>query len=164
MVCTQVSRERQGEAIDRSAFRDIIKMLLDLGVNSRAVYEADFENAFLEVSTLFYRQEASQLVSNNTCPEYLRKAQRRLEEEIQRVEQYLDNSTEPKIRETVEREMLLTHMQTLLHMEGSGLVAMISKDQIDGTAPPFSLHVTAVGWFLFLVIVCALSFPFPSPV
>jgi len=73
IVLGTILRERLGESIDRSAMRDVIKMLLDLGVNSRTVYEEDFEKHFLEESVVFYKRESGHFISSNTCSEYLQK-------------------------------------------------------------------------------------------
>lgn len=50
-----VARERRGEVVDRLAIRNACQMLMVLGINSRAVYEEDFEKPFLHQSSEFYR-------------------------------------------------------------------------------------------------------------
>lgn len=50
-----VARERRGEVVDRLAIRNACQMLMVLGINSRAVYEEDFEKPFLHQSAEFYR-------------------------------------------------------------------------------------------------------------
>lgn len=73
ILLSAVQRERVGEAIDHVSFREITKMLLDLGVGSRSVYEEDFEKHFLEESTAFYNRESAHYISSNTCSEYLQR-------------------------------------------------------------------------------------------
>lgn len=51
-------------------------MLIDLGVNSRAVYEEDFEKKFLESSSAFYRVESQEFIASNSCSDYMRKVRR----------------------------------------------------------------------------------------
>ena len=48
-------------------------MLVDLGVNTRTVYEEDFEIFFLETSANFYRIESNAFVTSNSCADYLKK-------------------------------------------------------------------------------------------
>jgi len=55
-----------------------------------------------------------------------------LKEEMNRVAHYLDPSTESKIREKVEKEMIANHMKTLIEMENSGLISQLRDDKIDG--------------------------------
>lgn len=123
-----VARERSGEVIERSLVRAATQMLVDLGPS---VYEADFEAPFLAAASDFYRKEAQALVASCDCPEYLRRAERRLAEEAERVRLYLDASTEPKIARVVEDELIREQMRALVEMEGSGLVAMLEADKYD---------------------------------
>lgn len=51
----------------------ITHMLIDLGINSRAVYEEDFEKQFLETSSNFYRLESQDFISSNSCSDYMKK-------------------------------------------------------------------------------------------
>jgi cullin 3 len=88
-------------------------MLIDLGVNSRTVYEEDFEKPFLETSSNFYRVESQEFIASNACADYMKKAETRIKEELDRVTHYLDASTEPKIKEVVERELIAAHMKPL---------------------------------------------------
>ena len=50
-----VMRERKGEVVDRIAIKNGCQMLMVLGINSRAVYEEDFERPFLQQSAEFYK-------------------------------------------------------------------------------------------------------------
>ena len=43
---------------------------------------------------------------------------------------YLDKSTEPRIREVAERELIAKHMRTIAEMEHSGVVAMIEDGKL----------------------------------
>jgi cullin 3 len=57
---------------------DITHMLVDLGINSRSVYEEDFERHFLETSANFYRVESQEFIASNSCPDYMKKVCRRV--------------------------------------------------------------------------------------
>ena len=57
-----VMRERKGEVVDRIAIKNACQMLMVLGINSRSVYEEDFERPFLQQSAEFYRVSCRQLV------------------------------------------------------------------------------------------------------
>ncbi|GFY83000.1 cullin 3 [Actinidia rufa] len=131
-----VQRERTGEVIDRGLTRNIIKMLMDLG---SSVYQVDFEKPFLDVSADFYRGESQQFIECCDCGYYLKKAERRLNEEIERVSHYLDAKSEAKITNVVEKEMIENHMQSLVHMENSGLVNMIVDDKYEDLGRMYSL-------------------------
>lgn len=134
-----VLHEREGEVIDRSLFRNITQMLIDLGVNSRTVYEEDFEIHFLETSASFYKRESSEFIAVNTASDYMRKVETRINEEMARVEHYLDDSTEPKIKEVVEKELISSHMKTLIEMEGSGCISLLKDDKMDDLSRMYDL-------------------------
>lgn len=91
-------------------------MLVDIGVNSRIVYEEDFETFFLEATKEFYYVESQQCISSNSCPDYMKKIENRRREELDRVQHYLDQSSENKVREVVEAELIAKHMHTLVHV------------------------------------------------
>ncbi|KAL6969584.1 Cullin-3A [Sarracenia purpurea var. burkii] len=131
-----ILRERTGEVIDRGLMRNIIKMLMDLGPS---VYQQDFENPFLEVSADFYRVESQKFIECCDCGDYLKKAERRLNEEIERVSHYLDTKSEAMITNVVEKEMIANHMLRLVHMENSGLVNMLLDDKYEDLGRMYNL-------------------------
>jgi cullin 3 len=134
-----IQRERQGEVVNRGLLKNIIQMLVDLGIKNRTVYEEEFEKPFLEMSTQFYQAESVQFMSENNCSEYLKKIERRIREEMDRVRHYLDPQTEPKIKEVVERELIWRHMKSLVEMEGSGEVSMLKDDKYEDLARMYNL-------------------------
>ncbi|RYR64882.1 hypothetical protein Ahy_A03g010909 isoform A [Arachis hypogaea] len=87
----------------------------------------------------FYRVESQKFIECCDCGDYLKKAERRLNEEIDRVSHYLDPRTEKKITNVVEKEMIENHMLRLIHMENSGLVHMFSDDKYDDLGRMYNL-------------------------
>lgn len=134
-----IQKERQGEVIERGLLKNITQMLVDLGINTRSVYEELFEKPFLETSASFYSVESQEFIASNSCSDYLKKVETRLKEEMNRVAHYLDPSTESKIREKVEKEMIANHMKTLIEMENSGLISQLRDDKIDDLARMYHL-------------------------
>ncbi len=55
ILLEMVVRERRGEIVDRLSIKAACQMLMVLGIDSRAVYEEDFERPFLAQSAEFYR-------------------------------------------------------------------------------------------------------------
>eukprot|EP00301_Raphidiophrys_heterophryoidea_P025148 c8369_g1_i2.p1 GENE.c8369_g1_i2~~c8369_g1_i2.p1 ORF type:complete len:545 (-),score=95.66 c8369_g1_i2:97-1731(-) len=103
-------------------------MLMELGNN---VYAEEFERPLLEDTAQFYRIEAEGHISICTCPEYLRMAHKRITQEQQRVHDYLDKSSEEKIRSRVERELIQVHMKKLVENPESGFIIMLSLGLIE---------------------------------
>ena len=68
--------------------------------------------------------------------------QARLSEEADRVSYYLDPSTEPRLREVAERELIAKHMRALAEMEHTGVVAI--RPHTPCTAHTVRLHLGAL--------------------
>eukprot|EP00882_Tetradesmus_deserticola_P002834 GHRQ01003012.1.p1 GENE.GHRQ01003012.1~~GHRQ01003012.1.p1 ORF type:complete len:735 (+),score=416.28 GHRQ01003012.1:173-2206(+) len=131
-----VSRERAGEIVDRALLRATTQMLMDLG---KPTYEEDFERHFLATAADFYAKEAQEVIASSNAPEYMLKAERRLAEEVERVKNYLDESTEPKITHVAEHELITVQMKALVEMEGSGLVPLLMDDKYEDLGRMYSL-------------------------
>ncbi|KAG6962466.1 hypothetical protein JG688_00008570 [Phytophthora aleatoria] len=108
-------------------------MLVDLGVHSNTVYENDFEKFFLDTTLDFYRVEAQSMLDVATCPEYLEKAEQRLNEEGARVLHYLNPSTEHKLKTIVETQLIKNQAKALVDMERSGCVALFRDGTLSKT-------------------------------
>lgn len=109
-----VIRERRGEVVDRIAIKNACQMLMVLGINSRSVYEEDFERPFLQQSAEFYKMESQKFLAENSASVYIKKVEARISEEAERAKHYLDDSTEPRIVEVVEQELIKKHMKTIV--------------------------------------------------
>lgn len=139
LLLRNIELERNGELVDRSLLKNILRMLVDLGVHSNIVYEDDFESFFLERTLDFYRAEAQATLDHATCPEYLVKAEKRLMEEASRVTHYLNLSTEPKLKTIVETQLIKNQAKALVDMENSGCVAMFRDTKVDALRRMYTL-------------------------
>lgn len=134
-----IMRERRGEVIDRLSVRNACQMLMMLGIDSRRVYEEDFESQFLKQSAEFYQVESQKFLEENSTSAYIRKVEARITEEAERAKHYLDESTEARIVEVVEEELIKRHMKTIVDMENSGVVHMLSHQKIEDLACMYKL-------------------------
>ncbi|KEH22315.1 cullin-3A-like protein [Medicago truncatula] len=116
-----VFKERAGEDVNRELIRNVTKMLMDLGPS---VYEQVFETPFLQVLAESYKAESQKYIKCFDCGDYLKKVERCLNEETDRVH-YLDPKTEKKIINAIEKEMIENPMLRLINMENSGFVNML---------------------------------------
>ncbi|KAK0163798.1 hypothetical protein PV328_002492 [Microctonus aethiopoides] len=126
-----VARERRGEVVDRMAIKNACEMLMRLGINNRLVYEEDFERPFLAQSGDFYKMESQIFLAENSASVYIKKVEARISEESERAKHYLDKSTESRIVEVVEQELIKVHMRTIVEMENSGVVHMLKNQKTD---------------------------------
>lgn len=134
-----VMRERKGEVVDRMSIKNASQMLVILGINSRSVYEEDFERPFLIQSADFYKMESQKFLTENSASVYIKKVESRINEEAERAKHYLDDSTERFIVEVVEDELIKKHMKTIVEMENSGVVHMLMNQKTDDLACMYKL-------------------------
>ncbi|XP_057368475.1 cullin-3-A-like [Daphnia carinata] len=131
ILLEMVVRERKGEVADKLSVRAACQMLMVLGIDSRAVYEEDFERPFLAQSAEFYRSESQRFLGENSASVYIKKVEARINEESERAKHYLDESTEQRIVAVVEEELIQKHMKTIVEMENSGVVHMLKCQKTD---------------------------------
>lgn len=134
-----VMRERRGEKVDRISIKNACQMLMVLGINSRSVYEEDFERPFLQQSAEFYKVESQKFLAENSASVYIKKVEARINEESDRAKHYLDESTEKNIVEVVEQELIKKHMKTIVEMENSGVVHMLKHQKTEDLACMYKL-------------------------
>lgn len=130
LMLENIAAERRGEQVDRILLKHTVNMLVELGVQGKNVYREGFEDPFLDHTRKFYQDESVQYISQNTCSDYLKKAEKRLREEKTRVDNYLHDSTMEKIQELCDEEWILTHYKTLINMENSGCKWMFEHDKV----------------------------------
>lgn len=126
-----VRQERKGEAVNRSYLYTLIKMLLSLHL-----YHADFETPFLMASERFYMQEGATTVESVSVPQFLLHAEKRLHEETERVNHYLDASTKKHLIAVVENKLLKPHVATLLER---GFETLMEEKRIDSLKRMYTL-------------------------
>ncbi|XP_020806967.1 cullin-3-A isoform X1 [Drosophila serrata] len=134
-----VMEERHGEAINHLAIKNACSMLITLGINSRTVYEEDFEKPFLAQSAAFYKFESQNFLAENNAGVYIKKVEARITEESSRAALYLDKDTEPRIVRVVEEELIKKHMRPIVEMENSGVVYMIKNSKTEDLACTYKL-------------------------
>ncbi|XP_071949341.1 cullin-3-like [Antedon mediterranea] len=134
-----VMKERRGEVVDRGAVRNACQMLMMLGIESRSVYEEDFEKPFLQQSAEFYRNESQNFLAENSASVYIKKVEARINEEAERASHYLDKSTEVHIVGVLEEELISKHMKTIVEMENSGAVHMLKNNKKEDLACMYKL-------------------------
>jgi cullin-4 len=83
-----IEKERQGDAVDRTLLKSLLRMLSDL-----QIYQEAFESKFLVATERLYAAEGQRLMQEHDVPEYLAHVDKRLNEENERLLHYLDPAT-----------------------------------------------------------------------
>lgn len=63
-----------------------------------------------------FKVESQKFLGENSASVYIKKVEARINEESDRAKHYLDESTEPRIVEVVEEELIKKHMKTIVEV------------------------------------------------
>ncbi|GMH32280.1 hypothetical protein BSKO_00114 [Bryopsis sp. KO-2023] len=130
-LLTLIDLERNGDAVDRSLLKSLLSMFSLLGT-----YESGFQDQFLSRTTQFYRREVDAMMGSVDVPEYLQHCERRLTEEYERSEHYLDRITRKPLIQVVEHQILEKQMASVLD---KGFAALMDANRIEDLTRLYSL-------------------------
>lgn len=126
-----IEKERQGDAVDRTLLKSLLRMLTDLQIYLKA-----FEEKFLVATERLYAAEGMRLMQEVEVPQYLNHVEKRLIEENERILHYLDNSTKPRLIHTVEKQLLTEHITNILQ---KGLDGLLEENRLHDLTLLYSL-------------------------
>lgn len=131
--------------IERIYLQKVIEMLIEVGMQSRRIYEQEFESVLIQHTRDYYRNESNLYITQNSCNAYLLKASKRLNEEQDRVNSYLHPSSHDKIINEFLKEYIEAHALTLLRMDNSGLIQTLQEDKFHDIKLMYSLFKRCPG-------------------
>lgn len=138
-VLLLIDKEREGDQIDRSLVKNVLGLFVEMGLGNMEAYETDFELHLLQSTAHFYAAKAAVWIQEDSCPDYMLKADAVLKEEKNRVEAYLHSTSEHKLLREVEREALQVHETTLLEKENTGCAALLRDEKTADLGRMFAL-------------------------
>ncbi|KAJ7542027.1 hypothetical protein O6H91_10G086500 [Diphasiastrum complanatum] len=106
-VITLIDREREGEQIDRALLKNVLGIFVEIGMGSMDAYENDFESYALQDTAAYYSRKASSWIEEDSCPDYMLKAEECLRREKERVGHYLHASSEQKLLEVLNQHHMV---------------------------------------------------------
>lgn len=117
--------DRNGEECDRGLLRDAIRIYVEMGMGTTDVYTREFEKPLIVATADFYGREAARWLQSDSCPEYLRRAEARLQQERSRLVDYLHSSSEKILLKTFSDSLLVQHQSEILGKENTGCDVML---------------------------------------
>ncbi|XP_075732628.1 cullin-3 [Rhipicephalus microplus] len=135
-----IKREREGKSVDRHSFGKTCEMLLVLGLESRSVYEEDFEKVFLLESAKFYALRGQEYMKTKTVFGYLTIVEQHIAEEAERAKHYLDESTVVSVIEVVRNELFGNLLKAIEDMNDMDVDHMV-KSRMDTENLTVTKHV-----------------------
>ncbi|KAK1295301.1 Cullin-1 [Acorus calamus] len=121
-VISLIDQEREGEQIDRALLKNVLDIFVEIGLGSMEYYEDDFEAAMLNDTAAYYSRKASNWILEDSCPDYMLKAEECLKREKDRISHYLHVSSEQKLLEKVQHELLFVYASQLLEKDILGVM------------------------------------------
>lgn len=79
---------------------EIVSLGLDTTDSTKSnldVYKEYFEAPFIQATEVYYTTESERFITENSVPDYMKKAEVRLNEEQNRIEMYLHESTQKPV-------------------------------------------------------------------
>ncbi|CAA2985390.1 cullin-1 isoform X1 [Olea europaea subsp. europaea] len=161
-IISLIDQEREGEQIDHALLKNVLDIFIEIGAGQMEHYKNDFEAPLLVDTAAYYSRKASNWILEDSCPDYMLKAEECLKREKDRVSRYLHSSSETKLLEKVHHELLSVYATQLLGKEHSGCHSLLRDDkredlsrmyrlfskiprELEGVANIFKQHVTAEG-------------------
>ncbi|KAJ8497996.1 hypothetical protein OPV22_008548 [Ensete ventricosum] len=138
-VISLIEQEREGEQIDRALLKNVLDIFVEIGLGNMDCYENDFEAYFLKDTAAYYSRKASIWILEDSCPDYMLKVEECLKREKDRVAHYLHSSSEQKLLEKVQHELLFIYASQLLEKEHSGCHALLRDDKVDDLSRMYRL-------------------------
>ncbi|KAL3626116.1 Cullin-1 [Castilleja foliolosa] len=138
-VLSLIDQEREGVHIDRALLKNVLDIFIEIGMEKMDHYENDFEKAMLNDTSAYYSRKASIWILEDSCPDYMLKAEECLKREKDRVANYLHSSSEEKLLEKTQHELLYVYATQLLEKEHSGCHALLKNDKVDDLSRMYRL-------------------------
>ncbi|KAK9809634.1 hypothetical protein WJX73_009175 [Symbiochloris irregularis] len=138
-ILKAIEREREGDQVDRALLKNVLDIFIEVGMNTMEAYEQDFEAALLTETGEYYRRKAAAWIEEDSCPDYMLKAEERLKAEEGRVSNYLHINSRVKLLFQVETELLAKYEMQLLEKEHSGCAALLRDDKKEDLARLYRL-------------------------
>jgi cullin 1 len=164
-VLRLVEKQRNGETIEQSKIKSVVDSFVSLGIDEQDstkttldVYRKHFEEPFLEATKVYYEKESAEFLAVNSVVDFMKKAERRLDEEKERVPLYLLQEIMAPLMKTCEAALIAKHanvlrdeFQVLLDNDREEDMARMYKllaripEGLDPLRAKFEAHVRSAG-------------------
>jgi len=142
-ILNAVEKERQNEQQDRDLLQDSVNVFVEMGYMSNnqklKVYKADLEKYIIEHAGAFYKRQSRHWMDQDSCPNYLKKAEKMLLAEKNRVDQYLHRTSMDPLQRACYEELLKAHQHELLNKK-TGVDFLLGSDAREDLSRLFRLY------------------------
>ncbi|KNC79185.1 hypothetical protein SARC_08408 [Sphaeroforma arctica JP610] len=121
-----IERERNGEAINTGLVTTVIDCYINLGQSfsntPMLMYQTHFEGKFLQETTEYYQRESEAFLRENSTAEYMKKVEKRFDEEIKRVKTQVNRDSMSNMMDAL-TTVLIDKKIDIIHAEFKPLLA-----------------------------------------
>ncbi|UJR18678.1 hypothetical protein I4U23_005585 [Adineta vaga] len=126
-----IANKRRGELIDGTTIQEMSHFFTKFNVQEYNLCNEEFETLYLQHLKEFYQSEIEKLLIENIALEYINKIIIFINEEIQHVIFYFDQSIEQHFTQLLIDEFITKHKTRLMKMEKSRIYPMFELNQYD---------------------------------
>ncbi|KAK9182920.1 hypothetical protein WN944_026068 [Citrus x changshan-huyou] len=130
-VIALIDREREGEEIDRTLVKNVLNLFVEIDEGKMHCYEKDFEEHMLQDTGAYYSRKASNWILQDSSEDYMLKVGECLKKERGRASHYLQPSSERKLTDILEHELLVVRASQLLEEGEFGCRQLPRGDKVD---------------------------------
>ncbi|CAH6719312.1 cell division control protein 53 [[Candida] jaroonii] len=116
----QIELQRNNQIVDTNLISVAIKSLVYLGIDIQdlkkpnlVVYINNFEKSYLEKTAIYYKNESDDFLSKHNVVDYMKKCETRLNEEISRSNNYLEDHTKKALLVTLYDVLIKQHAEQM---------------------------------------------------
>lgn len=149
-----IEKQRNGESIPVNLVKNIIKTYVSLGEEKNIrndfgrnekitddnstfikIYDVYFEEPFIKSSEQFYIAESQKFINENSIVDYMKKAKIRIDEENQRVDMYLSESSRVPLLKACKDVLIKNHLSPIQ----DEFIGLLEQDKVEDLGLLYSL-------------------------
>ncbi|CAF98768.1 unnamed protein product, partial [Tetraodon nigroviridis] len=131
MLLNEIKNDRCGENPNQTVIHGVINSFVHVEQYKKKCplkfYQEIFEGLFLTKTGEYYKQEASNLLQESNCSQYMEKVLGRLKDEEMRCRKYLHPSSYAKVIHECQQRMVADHLH-FLHGECQNIIRQEKRD------------------------------------
>ncbi|RMC04817.1 hypothetical protein DUI87_17990 [Hirundo rustica rustica] len=133
MLLREIKNDRCGEDPNQKVIHGVINSFVHVEQYKKKFplkfYQEIFECPFLNETGEYYKQEASNLLQESNCSQYMEKVLGRLKDEEMRCRKYLNPSSYGKVTHECQQRMVADHLQ-FLHAECHNIIRQEKRNDM----------------------------------
>uniref|UniRef100_A0A670ZD06 Cullin-2 n=2 Tax=Pseudonaja textilis TaxID=8673 RepID=A0A670ZD06_PSETE len=133
MLLCEIKNDRCGEDPNQKVIHGVINSFVHVEQYKKKVplkfYQEIFESPFLNETGEYYKQEASNLMQESNCSQYMGKVLCRIKNEEMRCRKYLHPSSYSKVINECQQRMVADHLQ-FLHAECHNIIRQEKRNDM----------------------------------